>query len=145
MRARDASRLAVLRGILADVTNSSKTSSPVKDDLGLLAILKKRRNTSQKAVEDFYLADRKDLVVKEQEQINILEEYAGTVQTMDEKEVRAVIEQVIESLRSDGRQITLGDAMKRTIGPGGALEGRSVEKPVVARIVKEVVAEKAKA
>jgi uncharacterized protein YqeY len=145
MRARDTSRLAVLRGILADVTNSSKTSSPVKDDLGLLAILKKRRNTSQKAVEDFYLADRKDLVVKEQEQINILQEYAGTVQTMDEKEVRAVIEQVIESLRSDGRQITLGDAMKRTIGPGGALEGRSVEKPVVARIVKEVVAEKAKA
>src|ERR1051326_7942459 len=39
MRAKDAARLSVLRAVLANITNASKTNAPVKDDLALLALL----------------------------------------------------------------------------------------------------------
>ncbi|KAF2403357.1 GatB/YqeY domain-containing protein [Trichodelitschia bisporula] len=137
MRARDQVRLAVLRGVLADITNLSKTASPVQDDLNLLALLKKRIASGKNSVQEFYEADRKDLVFKEQEQLAILEEYASGVKTMGETEIRDAVKATVESLRTEGKKLALGDVMKRAIGPGGVLEGKPVEKPLVARIIKE--------
>jgi len=137
MRARDAPRLSVLRTLLADITNSTKTSSPIQDDLALLSLLKKRIASSKAAIEEFYQADRKDLVTKEQEQVEILEGYASGVKTLDVEEVRSAVKSVMDSIRSDGRTLAMGDVLKRTLGPGGALEGRPIQKGEVARIVKE--------
>lgn len=145
MRARDTQRLNVLRALLAEITNSSKTPSPIKDDMGLLTLLKKKIGTSKTAVEDFYKADRKDLVTKEQEQVDILEEYAAGVKTVDLEEVRRTIKTVIASIKVNSRKVTMGDVLKRTIGSGGAMEGQMVEKSEVARIVKEELAAEATA
>jgi uncharacterized protein YqeY len=134
--------LSVLRGVLADITNSTKTATPINDDLALLSLLKKRISVSKGSIQEFLENDRKDLVTKEQEQLSVLEEYAGDVKTMGEEELLKVVTEVIESLQHGGKKLTVGDAMKRIIGPGSALDGQMVEKAVVARIVKQVLAEK---
>jgi hypothetical protein len=128
--------------VLADITNSTKTATPIKDDIALLSLLKKRISTSKSSIEEFSQADRKDLVTKEEEQLGVLEEYAGEVKTMREDDIRIAIAEAVDGLRSDGKQLTVGDVMKRTMGPGGALHSKMVEKPIVARITKEVLAEK---
>jgi len=139
MRSKDAPRLAVLRSVLADITNSSKTSSPIHDDLSLLSLLKKRISTSRTSVEQFYQADRKDLVAKEEEQLRVLEDYARQVKTMGEAEIRQMVTNLVESVKSDGRKVAMGDVMKRAFGPGGAFEGKMVEKTEVVRVIKDML------
>jgi uncharacterized protein YqeY len=139
MKARDTQRLNVLRAVLAEVTNSSKTASPINNDMALLSLLKKRIGSSKSAVEDFYKANRKDLVDKEMEQVDILQEYASDVKMIDVEEIRTSIKQVIEGMRSESKKLTTGDVLKKTIGPGGVLEGKMVDKSEVARIVKEAI------
>src|SRR3954471_6261859 len=53
MRAKDTARLSVLRSLLADITNASKTSSPITNDVALLALLRKRISASQTATDEF--------------------------------------------------------------------------------------------
>jgi uncharacterized protein YqeY len=129
----------VLRAILADITNASKTSSPISDDLSLLSLLKKKVSQSQSAIEEFYQADRKDLVVKEQGQLDVLQEYAGNVKVMGKEEVRDVVKATIEEIKTDGRKVALGDVMKRITGPGGQLEHKMVEKSVVVSVIREEI------
>jgi uncharacterized protein YqeY len=144
MRARDTQRLNVLRAILAEVTNSNKTTSPINNDMALLSLLKKRIGSSKSAVEDFYKANRKDLVDKEMEQVDILQEYASDVKVVDVNEVRSSVKNVIDGIRSESKKPSIGDVLKKTIGPGGVLEGAMVDKSELARIVKEELnAEKA--
>lgn len=142
MRAKDTLRLAVLRTILADITNASKTSSPINDDLSLLALLKKKISQSQTAIEEFYQADRKDLVRKEKEQLNVLNEYAGTVKVMSRDDVKEVVKATIEEIKASGRKVALGDVMKSIVGPGGKLEGKPVEKATVVGVIREEIGAK---
>jgi uncharacterized protein YqeY len=139
MRAKDTLRLTVLRTILADITNASKTSQPISDDLSLLSLLKKKIAQAQSAIEDFTQADRKDLVQKEQEQLEVLNAYAGTVSVMSRDEVRDVVKATIAEIKSAGKKVALGDVMKAVSGPGGKLEGRMVQKSTVAGIVREEI------
>ena len=142
MRAKDTLRLGVLRTVLADITNASKTSTPITDDLTLLALLKKKISQSQTAIEEFYQADRKDLVRKEEEQLEVLQEYAGNVNVMSKDDVREVVKATIEEIKSAGRKVALGDVMKSITGPGGKLEGRMVEKSTVVSVVREEIGAK---
>ena len=96
MRAKATARLGVLRALLAEITNASKTSSPISDDLSLLALIKKKTGQSQGAIEEFEKAGRQDLVEKERSQKEILEEYAGDVKVMSREEVTEVVNSVIE-------------------------------------------------
>ncbi|KIW06009.1 uncharacterized protein PV09_03190 [Verruconis gallopava] len=139
MRAKDTVRLGVLRAVLADITNASKTSSPITDDLSLLALLRKKISQTQASIEEFYQADRKDLVAKEKAQLDILNEYVGGVKVMGRDEVKDVVLQTIAEIKSEGRQLALGDVMKRVTGPGGKLEGKMVEKSTVVSVIREEI------
>ena len=140
MRARDTPKLNVVRGILADITNSSKTASPVKDDLALLALLRKRITAAKQAAQQAEEVGRPDLVDKEAEQMGILEQYAGNVKTISDEEIQQSITRIVEQLQKEGKEVVTGNILKKCFGPGGAFEGRMVEKQTVARLVKEAVA-----
>jgi uncharacterized protein len=139
MRSRDKTRLSALRSILADVTNSSKTSSPIKDDLALLSAIRKRIESTKQSIQQFYEAGRKDLVGSEEESLRVLEEYAAGVKTMTVQEVREQILQVLDNQRDRAGKLSISDVMKACVGPGGAFEGRMVEKSLVAKTVREIV------
>lgn len=71
--------LSVLRGILADVTNASKTPAPIKTDRQMIKLLQKRVKASKDAASQFAAAGRQDLTGKEESQVAVLEEYASQV------------------------------------------------------------------
>jgi hypothetical protein len=139
LRAKDKTRLSALRSLLADVTNSSKTASPIKDDLTLLVAIRKRIASTKQSIQQFSEAGRPELVASEEESLRVLEEYAGNVKTMSAEEVRDQILQVVARLRESGDKLHAGEVMKACLKPGGVFDGRMVEKALVAKTVTEVV------
>lgn len=140
MKAKDTNRLNVVKGLLAEVTNAAKTASPIKTDMQILALLRKRAAAAKVARKEFEDAGRADLSEKEDSQIAILSEYAGGVETIGEDEIRHVVSKVVNEMKSGGAKAAMGDVLKKLLGPGGSFEGKPVEKAEVAKVVKEVLA-----
>ncbi|GAB7362932.1 hypothetical protein MBLNU230_g3231t1 [Neophaeotheca triangularis] len=140
MKEKDTSRLNVLRGLLSDVTSQAKTSNPVRTDMQILSMLRKRAASAKAAGEEFKAAGRSDLVDKEEGQAKILEEYAGDVETMSEDDIRNAVSKSIDAAKAEGGKVNMGDVLKRLLGPGGSLDGKPVEKADVAKYVKEQLA-----
>lgn len=140
MKAKDTNRLSVLRGLLAEVTNQAKTSSPVKTDMQMLSLLRKRTASAKAASDEFKAAGRQDLVDKEDGQVQVLEEYAGGVETMSLDDVREAVVETVDEVKQESGKANMGDVLKKLLGPGGNLDGKPVEKKDVAAIVKEVLA-----
>ncbi|KAK3318383.1 Yqey-like protein-domain-containing protein [Apodospora peruviana] len=140
MRAKDATRLAVLRAILAATLNASKTASPIKTDAQLVALLRKTARASQEAVDGFRNAGREDLVEKEDAQIKVLLEYVSEsgITSVDEAALREMATQSKVDIVADGANVNVGELMKRLLAPGGPLEGKYFEKATLAKIAKEV-------
>lgn len=139
MKAKDTNRLNVLRGLLAEVTNAAKTSSPLDSDMKLLNLLRKRSSAAAQAGKEFADAGRADLKDKEDAAIKVLEEYAGSVETVSEEDIRRVVQSTIDSIKAEaqGAKVVLGDVLKKLLAPGGAFEGKPVEKSQVAKAVRE--------
>jgi len=140
MRAKDANRLSVLKAILTQTLNASKTSSPVNTDMQVLALLKKNASASRAASEEFKGAGRQDLADKEDTQLQIMEEYVGSVEVMGEQEIRTAVRGVLDAMNSDGSQIREGDVLKKVFS-ADVLGGKPVEKKDVAKMVKQMMAE----
>ncbi|KAH6607201.1 hypothetical protein Trco_003514 [Trichoderma cornu-damae] len=138
LRAKDAPRLSVLRSIMSADLNASKTSSPIRTDVQLVALIRKLQKSAHDAVADARAAGRDDLVQKESRQISVLDEYiAGSgVQTLGDAEMRALINEAVEAARGAGAagKSLMGDVMKRV---NVALEGKDVDRKSVAALVKE--------
>ncbi|MCJ1390311.1 hypothetical protein MMC18_003169 [Xylographa bjoerkii] len=142
MKAKDTNRLNVLRGILAETINASKTSTPFKTDIQLLSLLKKHAAASKSAAQEFGVARRDDLKIKEEAQIAVLEEYASQVKIVGKDEVTEAIAKVIEEMRAEGVAINTGSVLKAVVGAGGALDGKPIEKAEVAGFVKGMLLRK---
>nr|POE54563.1 altered inheritance of mitochondria protein 41, mitochondrial [Quercus suber] len=140
MKSKDVARLSVLRSLLAEITNAAKTPKPVTTDLQLLSLLRKRSAAAKAAGEEFKTAGRDDLVKKEEQQAQIIEEYAGSVDTVGETEIKNAVEITIEEIKNEsGAKVSMGDVLKKLLAPGGSLDGKPVEKAQVAAMVKQVL------
>lgn len=139
MQNKDTPRLAVLRSLLAQTLNASKTSSPINTDMQMLSLLRKATAQSKASSEEFMANGRSDLADKEEAQVKVLEEYAGGVETVGVEEVRGVVEGVVKGIEGD---VKMGDVMKEVLG---RFEGKNVVTSEVARVVKDVVAARGKA
>ena len=105
-------RLNVLRAIISETNNASKTSSPIRTDLQLLSLIRKRVTAATDASQQFLAANRSDLKEKEDRQIEVLQEYAGRVQTMDIEEIRQAVSETISRLQNEGKKADLGSILK---------------------------------
>jgi hypothetical protein len=141
MKAKDINRLNVLRGLLADVTNLDKTSSPVKTDLQVLALLRKRAAAARSAAEECTSAKRDDLKQKEEAQATVLEEYAGEIATVGADEIEKGVRETIERMKLNGLKLDIGSLRKAIMGEGGLLHGRPVEMKDLVRRAQAVLAE----
>lgn len=130
----------VLRAIISDTNNASKTSSPIQTDLQLLSLIRKRVAGAKDAAQQFLEANRLDLKEKEDAQIVILEGYAGQIQTMSAEEIQSAVLQAISQLQGEGKKADVGSVLKALFAPGGILDSKPVERAEVARIVKHTVA-----
>jgi uncharacterized protein len=146
MQNKDSNRLSALRALLSQTLNASKTSSPINTDMQMLSLLRKSTAQSKAASEEFKRNGREDLAKKEEDQVRVLEEYAGDVAVVGEEEIRGRVEGVIVSLRGEGSgeaKLQTGDVLKAVFKPDVFGE-KNVERGEVARVVKEVLAEQAK-
>ncbi|OJD29596.1 aspartyl glutamyl-trna amidotransferase subunit b-related protein [Diplodia corticola] len=142
MRAKDSARLAVIRSVLNDITNASKTAKPVADDMLLRALLLKRINQSKDAAQQFRDAKREDLAEKEDGSASVMKNYVGEIEeaaggVVAADELQRVVKETIQSWQ-DGKPV-MGKVMDKITGPGGALDGRMVEKGDLAKAVKEAL------
>ncbi|KAJ5693444.1 hypothetical protein N7462_002867 [Penicillium macrosclerotiorum] len=139
MRAKDTSRLNVLRALISETNNAAKTSSPIQTDIQLLSLIRKRAAASQDAAAQFLEANRPDLKEKEDAQVTILEEYASQIKTMSVEEVEAVIATEIAAIKESGKKLEVGQVLKALFAAGGALDGKPADRKEVASLVKKAV------
>ncbi|KAK7188385.1 GatB/YqeY domain-containing protein [Paraphaeosphaeria sporulosa] len=136
MRAKDKPRLTVLRALLAEITNASKTNKPVDDDPALYSLLAKQIKASNAAVEEFVQAKREDLVEKERGQILILEGFLNQIEVVPEQTIRQFAEEVVAEIKGEAKTgAVMGKVMKK-------IGGKPVDMVMAGRVVEEVVAEK---
>ena len=127
----------MLRGILAETTNLSKTSSkPLSSDGQVLSILRKRAKAAEAAAAEFKAAKREDLIEKETSQLGVLEEYINGVETVGEEEINETVAQMIGKMRTDGSPVTKGNVLKALQGSDGPFRGKNVEMAKVAQTVQ---------
>ena len=129
----------MLRALLAETTNAAKTSSPIRTDIQLLSLLRKRAAASKSAASEFSAANRHDLEDKEVAQIAVLEEYAGTIHTVGEEEISSTVTAVLARMKTAGQKLDIGSVLKALVGEDGELHGKPIERAEVARIVKTMM------
>ena len=141
MRNKDSNRLSVLRSILSQTLNASKTAAPINTDTQMLALLRKTAATSLAASEEFRAAGREDLAENETLQVKIIEDYAGSVPTVGDDEIQSAVRRVIDAIKSDRPEtkIGTGDVLKKVFAPA-VLGDKPVDRAKVASIVKEILA-----
>lgn len=140
MQQKDTNRLSVLRSLMAQTLNASKTSNPINTDMQMLALLRKASTAAKAASEEFKGAGRQDLADKEEAQVKVLEEYAGGVEVMGEADIRRSVEEVVTQIKTSGGKLAMGEVLKVVFAPEN-LGGKPVDKGEVAKVVKQVLAE----
>lgn len=153
MRAKDAPRLAVLRSVISATLNASKTSSPVRTDAALVALLRKTAASQREAAAGFRAAGRADLADKEDAQIAVLDEYAAQsgVETLSPDQVAAVVADVCAGLDPTASDWTARKSLRkntallmtRLMGQGGALAGKDFDKKELFGLVEKELASRA--
>ncbi|CAI7650034.1 hypothetical protein N7533_008490 [Penicillium manginii] len=139
MRAKDTSRLNVLRAVISEYNNSQKTSSPISTDIQLLSLLQKRATASKEAAQEFLAAERLDLKEKEDAQVAVLEEYASQVETLSAEEMQAIVTKEIATIKESGAKLNKGLILKALFAPSGPLDGKPVNRNEVAKLVNEAI------
>ena len=132
-------RLNVLRAVLAEVTNASKSPKPVKSDVDLLSILRKRAASSRASAAEFAGANRPDLQKKENNEVDVLDEYASEVELVGEQEMIEAITEAISRLQNEGKPANVPSTLKLLVGPEGSLSKKPVDKGSLASLVKSLL------
>ena len=94
MKAREAVRLEVLRGVLAAFTNElvamGKTPQDMIDDDTALSVIKRLAKQRKDSIEQFEKGDRKDLADKERAELTHLEKFLPEM--MGKEEIQKIAE-----------------------------------------------------
>lgn len=129
----------VLRAIITDYNNASKTSSPITSDIQILALLRKRKTSSQEAEKEALDLNREDIAAKQRAEIDVMDEYSSSVQLMAEDEIKLAVQGVIDQIKSAGGDTKAGQILKEIFKPSGALDGKPVDKSQVAKLVNSLL------
>lgn len=134
-----ATRLNVLRGILADIVNSSKINRAITQDNQVVALLNSRIKLSQNAAAEFAAAERDDLKANEEAQVSILQEYLDGLEKVSEEDIKDAALKALDILRTEGKKIHMGAIIKLLVGPDGPFQGKYLNMPSLTRIVREII------
>lgn len=100
MRAKDAVRLSVIRGIIASFINECVTlnKGPAGElsDEEALAVIRKESKKRKDSIEQFKLGGRNDLVESEQAELNIINEFLPAQMSADS--IKPIVEKKIKEL-----------------------------------------------
>lgn len=115
MRAKDAVRLDVLRGLLSSFSNeliAKGSSEPFLDDTSVLALIKKSVKQHKDSIDQFTKGGRMDLVEKEVAELKHLEAYLPAA--MSKEEILKIATRLKATVTDKGKLI--GMVMKESKG-----------------------------
>jgi uncharacterized protein YqeY len=133
LRAKDATRLSVIRGIkaavLAQETQSRRT---LLDDDGIIAVIVRELKERREVLPQFEAAGRADLVEKARNEIAVLESYLP--QALTGEEIAGLIEEAVAAVGASGPK-DHGKVMA-WLAPRirGRADGRAVSEAVKTRL-----------
>ncbi len=117
MRAKDATRLLTIRGLLAAVKQREVDERITLDDAGVLAVIDKLVKQRKDSISQFATAGRTDLVEKETAELQVLEGYLPQRLSAEEiaAEVAKIVAEVGASSAADMGKV-MGAAKTRLAG-----------------------------
>lgn len=134
MKQKSADRLRVLRSLKAKILEKEiskrKGGESELSDEQVVEVLVKAAKQRKESIDQFGEGGRDDLVEKEKEELEIIEEFLPEM--MDEDEVRTEVQKQIEKLGATGMQ-DMGKVMGVMMGQ---LKGKA-DGSMVSRVVKE--------
>ncbi|KAL8651766.1 MAG: hypothetical protein Q9226_004553 [Calogaya cf. arnoldii] len=139
LKAKDKTRLNVLRGILTETTSLEKESKGIKSNKQLYKLLQRRKNASLNAAKEFQAANRENLTAQENEQIGILQGYLNGFNIMTADEVVSAIQATIQELEAEG--VTPKRDRVRARLSRGAFEDKILDEALVAKTINRMVHE----
>lgn len=98
--------------LLSTINNNLKSPTPPRTDPHILTIIQKQLSQSTSSIADFRSAGREDLVAKEQSQVDILSQYASTVEVVTPEVVQKAIEDAVTMLKDKGEKVAMGAVMR---------------------------------
>lgn len=134
MKAKDGTRVSVLRFLLASVKNSEKEKRESLDDEEILSEIAASAKRRRESIEAFRQGGRQDLVQKEEAELAILQEYLPD--QLSPEAVRGIVQEVIEDLGARSPS-DLGRVMKELMP---RLRGKADGK-LVNQIVREALSD----
>ncbi|CCG84715.1 protein of unknown function [Taphrina deformans PYCC 5710] len=132
MKAKDKLRLSVVKDILAQVLNASKTKQPIQSDPQVYALLRSSIAKREDSAKSFRAHDRLDLAEIEESEVEVLRSYIP--QQMEERDIQAVVLDVVNSIGAS--QKDLGKVLKAL---STKLDESVAPKALQAKIVKEIL------
>lgn len=133
MKAKDKVRLRTLRSLRSDfqnkqIENSEGGERAALSDADQLAVVRKAVKQRNDSIEQYDAADRDDLVAKEQEEIDILDEYLP--EPMSDDELRSRLEAIVDEVGATS-MADMGPVMGRAMGElRGKVDGSRVQRVV---------------
>jgi len=102
MRAKEVTRLGTIRLLLAAIKQREVDERVVVDDAGVLAIVEKLIKQRKDSIEQFAKAGRDDLVVVEQAEMVILQDYLP--EQLSDAEIAAAVSAAVSASGASGPQ-----------------------------------------
>jgi len=128
MKARDKTRVEVLRMLRAAIKNTEIAQQKTLEDTDILAIVAKDVRQHRESISEFRKGNRQDLVTKEEAELNILLEYLPRQMSRDE--IIAAARQAIEEAGARGAG-DKGKVMQKLMPQlKGKAEGRDINEVV---------------
>ncbi len=132
-------RLNVIRAVVSEINQAASGSTPVRTDMQVLALLKKRKSSSLAAAEEAGKAGRADLKEKQEKEIEILDDYAGSVQLLNTEELRDIVTQTVHGMGDEKSGLKPGAVMKELLKPGGPLDGKPLDRKALSEVVQQAL------
>lgn len=130
LKARDEIRVSVLRFLLSAIHNQEIQKQQELSDEEVIAVIQKQVKERRESIEAFQKGGRKDLVGKEEAELDILSKYLP--QQLSEEEVKNLVTEVIRETDA-GSPADFGRVMGTVMGK---VKGRAGGE-LIAKFVKE--------
>ena len=133
MRAKDKVRLRTLRAVRAalknkEISKRQEGEEAVLDEQEQMAVVRKQVKQRKDSIEQYREAGRDDLVDKEQEEIDVLQDYLP--QPLSEAELRETLQAIIEEVGAES-MADMGPVMGRAMSKlRGRVDGSRVQQVV---------------
>lgn len=133
LKNRDTQKVAALSFLRSSLLNLAiEKSKKELDDQDVIGVIKKHVKKCQESIEQFKKGNREDLVLKESQELKILQSYLP--EQLDENQLNVIVGQVIQEIGATSIK-DMGKVMKEVMSKvAGKADGKQISDAVKSRL-----------